>query len=309
VLEHLRPIESAPDDFHPARATDEERIRHGLPPKPDPASHPKHHDKWERTMARPLRPIAPKFEPMHDRIHVPVEPHNSNGATTQTWSGAVVTDPPRGDRFVTASAAWIVPNVYPPASAWHGDGWVDGLYHCSAWVGLDGWCANELLQVGTAQECVVRGGRITSQRAYAWFEWWPAYEIAFSNFPVKPGDLVSCVVCAPRSSTRGFVSIGNLASGVTTSTGIDAPPGAKLQGVSAEWILEDPCYTDDEGTHPYAMPDFGATVFYDAIAGCKHHERDLDDAMLVNMVNGSTRVSTAVKERDVLLVYAGKHGP
>src|SRR3954468_12161715 len=162
------------------------------PPKPDPTSHPKHHAKAERTTRRPLQSIAPTFEPMRDRIHLPVVDHISNGATTETWSGAVVTRPPKGDRFVMASATWIVPNVYPPASVRRGDGYADGTYHCSIWVGLDGWAANELLQTGTAQECVVRNGRIVHQRAYAWFEWWPDYEIAFSNFPVQPGDLVDC---------------------------------------------------------------------------------------------------------------------
>jgi hypothetical protein len=109
--------------------------------------------------------------------------------------------------------------------------------------------------------------------------------------------------------THAYVSIDNLAAGVTTSTGIDAPAGANLRGSSAEWIVEDPCYTDDKGTRPYLMPDFGATVIYDAIAGCEHHERDIDDATLVNMVSGKTRLSTAVRQDDLLLVYAGKHGP
>ena len=61
-----------------------------------------------------------------------------------------------------------------------------------------------------------------------------------------------------------------------------------LQGTTAEWIMEDPSYVDSSGTHPWPMPDFGATFFYDAIAGSKTQERDIDDATLVNMTSGST---------------------
>src|SRR5437870_2592314 len=114
VLDRLTPIEPAPKGFHPAKATDEELLRHGLPLKPDADRHPKHHDKWHRTMARPLRPMAPEFKVMEDRIHLPIPPHVTNNATTATWSGGVVTTPPAEETFTTVSATWIVPNVYPP---------------------------------------------------------------------------------------------------------------------------------------------------------------------------------------------------
>jgi hypothetical protein len=279
----------------------------GPPPEPNAATHPKQHAKWQRETAHPLRPITPEFEPLTQRTHVPQ--HVTNNATTSTWSGAVVTEPPRGQRFTTISAVWIVPNVYPPTSAWDGDDFKDGTYHCSSWVGIDGWAVDELLQAGTAQECIVKDGRIQKQHAYAWFEWWPGYEIAFSNFPVKPGDLISGTVTA-KADNNAFVTMSNLASGTTTSTGISAPPGKRLYGQTAEWIVEDPCFCDDKGSHPYLMPDFGATLFYDAVAGTEKTERDVGDATLVNMAAGSIRLSTAVREGDqVLFVYADTHGP
>jgi Peptidase A4 family len=306
MVASLRLPAEIPYRFDAVRADDRELIRYGLPPRPNPDLLPRHFDKWTRALSQPIRSVRPAFT-VTGVVHVPVAQLTEDNVNSATWSGAVVQSPPPSETFKTVSARWIVPNAWPPASAWNGNGWNNGTYHCSTWVGIDGWNGiNELLQGGTASEVVVSGGQITSQRTYAWFEWWPAGEIAFTNLTVKPGDLVNCLVCAPNDSTHGFVSILNEGSRQTASTGITAPGNSSLAGTTAEWITEDP----SSNNQPYPMPDYGATFFYDALAGSRTQERDISNAVLVNMVSGGATLSAAAAENNrALLTYAGDHGP
>lgn len=168
--------------------------------------------------------------------------------------------------------------------------------------------SGDVLQAGTGQVVIVSGGQITSQSAFAWHEWYPALWVVFSNFDVKPGDTVSCSVCAPVSNTQGSVIISNKATGTYTSIGIPAPNSTtKLQGNCAEWIMEDPGMASGP---EYPMPDYGACFFYDCIAGTKTAERNVSNATLLNLVEGSSTLSTAVAETpSVLMTYAGTSGP
>jgi Peptidase A4 family len=317
VVRQLRPAPAPPTGFIPAQASDRELEAHGFPHRPNRDRVPRQWAKWQRAMSRPIRRIVPTFAISEGRVHLPVrvpaQKDVANNASNNTWSGAVVTSPPPGETFNSVSATWTVPNPWPPSSAWTGQGWNDGRYHCSTWVGLDGYGINELLQAGTAQEVVVTNGQITSQSAYAWFEWWPAGEIRFNNFPVNPGDVVNCLVLLQvGSTTQASAFILNAASNVATSTPITAPSGSSLQGSTAEWIMEDPCQKSSglNCQQQFPMPDFGASFFYDAVAGSKNQVRDVTDATLLNMVQGGTTLSTAVEENSkVLMVYAGDAGP
>jgi len=307
VLAALRRPARIPERFDALRASDDELLRYGLPPRPDRDLLPAHFDKWERVLRQPMRSIVPEFS-ITGVVHVPTGSLTAND-TSPTWSGAVVQTPPPNETFTTVSARWVVPNAWPPPSAWNGNGWNDGTYHCSTWVGIDGWNGiQELLQGGTASEAIVSGGQITSQRSYAWFEWWPAGEIAFSSLTVKPGDLVNFLVCSPpNDNTHGYVSVLNECSQQTNSTAVTAPGTSSLAGTTAEWITEDP---SDSNNQPYPMPDYGAAVFYDALAGSKTQERNVNDAVLVNMVSGGSTLSSAAEQNSsALLTYFGSEGP
>jgi hypothetical protein len=84
-----------------------------------------------------------------------------------------------------------------------------------------------------------------------------------------------------------------------------ASPGPPI-GNCAEWIVERP--SNGNGVL-YTLPDYGATFFYDAIAGTPTKEVNLGGATPVNMVVGGNTIPTAVEETNqVLMVYYGSNG-
>ncbi|KAE9366601.1 concanavalin A-like lectin/glucanase [Stipitochalara longipes BDJ] len=235
----------------------------------------------------------------------------SANSTSSNWSGAVDFGLGAGDSYVTVSGSWTVPNAYPPESAkLAAGGWKDGTYLCVSWVGIDGWGSPDVLQGGTGSECIVSGGKIQSQSAFGWFEWYPYSWTNFSDFSVKPGDSVNCLVCAPggAGSTTGSVLLGNTSTGQYVSAQLTAPSGTKLVGNCAEWIMEDPSLGGSEAP----FPDYAAEFFYDCQAGtAKNVEKNLSGATLLNLVESPpTTLSTAVAESDtILMTYAGNSGP
>jgi len=114
------------------------------------------------------------------------------------------------------------------------------------------------------------GGKV-QHSAWAWCEWYPASEIAFSNFQVQPGDTVEALVRS-FSPTTGYAGITNVGANTATSVNLSAPtPSAVLAGQNAEWILEDDSAAD------YG----GAIFFYDCNAGTQKSEVNLTGAMLI----------------------------
>jgi Peptidase A4 family len=309
LIGRLNLPKSPPEGFKPLEASDATLISHGLPPRPNKTTHPAHYSKWEKALGRSITYVAPTFKIMEsDRIPLSSKiVQGAGNSTSPNWSGGVVTNPPIGETYNTVSASWVVPNAYPPASAWNGTAWKDGTYLCVTWVGIDGWGNGDVLQAGTGQEVVVSGGKVTSQNAFAWHEWYPALWVVFSNFEVNPGDTIACLVCAV-SNTQGSVVMTNRATGKYTSIGIPAPNSTtKLQGSCAEWIMEDPSMASGP---EFPMPDYGVCFFYDCLAGTKTAERNVSNATLINLVEGSTTLSTAVAESpSVLMTYAGSSGP
>jgi hypothetical protein len=306
VIAKLRRPVLIPAGFDALKAQNDELISYGLPPRPDRDALPGHFAKWERALSRPVRSAAPEYL-ITGVVHVPLAQSTDDNTNSPTWSGAVVQSPQKGETFKSVSARWIVPNAWPPSSAWNGNGWTDGTYHCSTWVGIDGWNGiPELLQGGTASQVVVSGGQISSRSCYAWYEWWPAGEIAFASLTVMPGDLINCLVCAPIDNTHGAVTILNESSRQTVNAALTAPGTSSLAGTTAEWITEDPSHNNQT----YPMPDYGAAFFYDALAGSKTQERDISNAVLVNMVAGGSTLSAAAQEnQSALLTYFGSQGP
>jgi hypothetical protein len=307
LLASLPPSVLPPLGFNPLTATNAELMKYGLPARPDKTALPKHSAVWERIMSRPLHVVAPKYQ-LNKTVHRPKSAADTN-ASNATWSGAVLSSPPSGQTFYSISASFIVPNAYPPPSARvSATTWQDGSYDCSIWIGIDGYGTAGVLQTGVTCQVTVSGGQITSQSAAPWFEWYPAYEVGFSNFSVKPGDLVHCVVCGGTGSTSGYCAISNLSSGISTSTTIPSPQnGIVIQGVTAEWIAEDP--TEEPSGTPWPFPDYGATFFYDTLCASRGAagvtENDLSSATLLNIVQGGSTMSTVVQETPgSLLLYA-----
>src|SRR2546429_5930298 len=117
-------------------------------------------------------------------------------------------------------------------------------FHASAWIGIDGWGSPDVLQAGT-ESSLVNG----SKKVYAWWEWYPDFEIAISNFPVSAGDTIYCLICA-TSATQASIYLTNDSTDQSTSFNITAPSGTSLVGNCAEWIVETP----NVGGNPTTLP-------------------------------------------------------
>jgi len=305
LLDHELP----PPGFDFAAASSRDRLRYGFPAEPDRQTQPRLRAKWERNLHRPWRRVVPQYElqparPLPSRLPL-------GSGTSWNWSGAVAT-PPAGKGFTTVSGTWIVPDAYPPPSAWNGSGYNDGLYNVLHWVGIAGDVrpgAGNLVQAGTGTDVNVVSG-VISVTPYSWFEWWnSALDNGYTRlngFTVTPGDVIEVSVCA--GSTIGAASIGNVTRSEYVTQAIN-PPAANLTLVpnTAEWIVEREGFT---GGGLSTLADYGAMFFSDCLAGGTRFEVNLSGAGLVNMVAGSATVSTALDvSATVLECYYGTSQP
>jgi hypothetical protein len=305
LLDHELP----PPGFGFAAASSRDRLRYGFPAEPDRQAQPRLSAKWERNLHRPWRRVVPQYELQPARplaFRLPL-----GSGTSDNWSGAVATPPP-GKGFSSASGTWIVPDAYPPPSAWNGNGYNDGLYNVLHWVGIAGDIgagAGNLVQAGTGTDVNVVGG-VISVTPYFWFEWWNGVldngYTRLNGFTVTPGDVIEVGVCA--GSTVGAASIGNVTRSEYVSQVID-PPSANLTlvGNTAEWIVEREGFV---GGGLSTLADYGAMFFSDCLAGGTGFEVDLSGAGLLDMVDGSATVSTALEvSATVLECFYGTSQP
>ena len=306
LLDHELP----PPGFDYAAASSRDRLRYGFPAEPDRQTQPHLWAKWERNLHRPWRRVVPQYD-LQPARPLPASLPVGNG-TFSNWSGAVAT-PPVGKGFASVSGTWIVPDAYPPPSAWNGNGYNDGLYNALHWVGIAGDIgagASNLLQAGTGTNVNVVNG-VISVTPYFWFEWWNSpldngYAI-LGGFTVTPGDTIEVSVCA-SNDTSGAASIGNVTRNEYVTQAIN-PPAANLTlvGNTAEWIVEREGFT---GGGLSTLADYGAIFFSDCLAGGSGFEVNLSSAGPVNMVDGSATVSTALEvSATVLECYYGTNQP
>jgi hypothetical protein len=310
MLETRRSALLLPESFDVSKATNKDLLKHGLPACPEESEKPALYAKWSRFMSKKSQYITPTFKIISDGRGPAKRVAASNNAaansTSSNWSGAVAT-PPAGGSFNSCSARWVVPNAYPPISAWTGSGWRDGSWEQVAWVGIDGWSSQTaILQAGTKSVVTVTGGKV-QQSTWAWYEWFPAAEIQYSNFQVQPGDTVEVLVCS-FSPTTGYAAITNVGANISTSVNLTAPTATDvLTGENAEWILEDDSILGG-GEEPFS--DYGSIFFYDCAAGTTKGEVNLTGTTLVNMVQGTATLSTATEiSPTVLETYEGSAGP
>jgi Peptidase A4 family len=302
--------ELPPPGFDFAGASRRDRLRYGFPAEPDRQTQPGMWAKWERNLHRPWRRVVPQYK-LQPARPLPVGLPVGNG-TFSNWSGAVAT-PPVGTGFASVSGTWIVPDAYPPPSAWNGNGYNEGLYNVLHWVGIGGDIgagAGNLLQAGTGTDVNVANGAI-SVTPYFWFEWWNSTldngYARLAGFAVTPGDVIEVSVCT-SNETNGAASIGNVTRSEYMTQPIN-PPAANLTlvGNTAEWIVEREGFT---GGGLSTLADYGAMFFSDCLAGGSGFEVNLSGAGLFNMVAGSTTVSTAFDvTASVLECYYGTRQP
>ena len=256
----IRTYELPPPGFNPLTAAPRLLLRYGFPTRPDAKTAPELLNRWQVAFARPRTWITPEFSEVDGKFHGPakrpggrvrVKPTEVSiaNATSTNWSGSVVS-PPRGHTFGWIAGQWTVPNPHAPGF---------GGFYASEWIGIDGWGSGDVLQAGT--ETAVLGIFNTTQ-IYAWWEWFPAGEVAITNLPVAAGDTMYCLICV-NSTNTATVYISNQSTGVSTRFSIAAPSGTTLVGNSAEWIVERPTVNGALAS----LSDYKVDYFDEGIAG------------------------------------------
>jgi hypothetical protein len=294
-----------PREFDPLSATNKQLADHMLPRRPDAQTEPRLRKLWEDIMGKTTTWIVPNFDVKYRerRIHprpprAAIEPHVASGLTSQNWSGALIDAKHYG--FVTAQ--WTVSD--PNTTNYDVN---DGKeWKVSTWVGIDGWFSSDLLQAGTAA-VVSNFTQIPHAvvTTYAWWEWYPNYEMAISNFPVSTGDVVFCMICADDSLIGATIYLSNLSTGIGTRFHITPPHGTKLVGDTAEWVVERPATGEVGHWHLDMLPDYVTYYFDQCLAGGSAGLQDLEYAQPITMTsdgsaNGAV-LSAPTIENDGLL--------
>src|SRR5579859_3642193 len=116
-LEPVTAASTLPEGFNPMMVSNTDLVKHGYPPRPDKNIFPRLRALWERNFSQPLTFIT---EPESSTSEIPplTPPRTAMGIQRNIGntflSGAVLPNPIAGEKFYTITAAWTVPNVYPP---------------------------------------------------------------------------------------------------------------------------------------------------------------------------------------------------
>jgi hypothetical protein len=289
LLERIRPSRLPStiieDYIDPRALSNDELALRQLPPKPVDYELEK---AWLATFGKQLRFIA--FDPSPSAtpnlgFYQPTNVATHQAVTTRAakqfdsspnWSGVYILPKP-GKRFVQIWGKWTVPYPAPP-----GGGEPKDEYQCSAWIGFDGqrrYLSSTLPQIGTLQ--TVKAGMPSTT---AWVQWWqrddPAnLPVTLSNFPVNPGDTVSCVLTVQTERNPDhkehvqsvLFNIVNQTENNVMGLTVDPPAVEKgstsrlwIPGATVEWIMERPGVLENKTLR--TLPDYGTWECYDCVA-------------------------------------------
>jgi hypothetical protein len=124
-----------------------------------------------------------------------------------------------------------------------------------------------------------------------------------ANFPVNPGDTMSCAV-SYLGNTAGVINFANQTTGQKFSVTLAPPVGATFSGETVEWIVEAP----DGGIPTSSLPKF-TTVNFVAAFGCDTAGKlaaDPKNGDIVNIISGKkTLTTTAVADDAVTISFIG----
>ena len=301
-------------DFEPARASDSELERFGLPTRramrANPLAAAFRHDFLQRPASgRPLRfraafPWPAEPAPITRGVAAIASQPAQKSAN---WSGGYVT-PRDGRSFVSVMGRWRVPTVSVPP------GGSEPEYRSSTWIGLDGqrfYLDSSLPQIGTKQQCWPGSPR--RQRYRAWFQWW-ARDQATEEQPLRlafcPGDEISAIITV-FDETSVIFNLKNETRGLMLEAFRAFAPGPCLiSGATAEWIMERPSPDGADGWDAFPLPNYTPFAFTSSIAesraaggGGVLQDHDLVSARMIRMyeiVPHPTQVRTISTARRVL---------
>ncbi|KIK57916.1 hypothetical protein GYMLUDRAFT_228484 [Collybiopsis luxurians FD-317 M1] len=174
-----------------------------------------------------------------------------NSTFSANWAGAVLTSAPSGQRYATAVGTFIIPD--PKSSSSQSSS-------ASAWVGIDGDTANAAILQAGIDFTVSESGDVTYD---AWNEFFPTPAEDFTGFPMAAGDSITVTIEA-TSPTSGTVTLDNNTQQKSVSKTLQSPSStAALQGLNAEWIVED----FEENGEMVPLTSWGTVTFTGASAG------------------------------------------
>jgi hypothetical protein len=268
-LEGVHAINPPPPGFDPRNADRATLLRHGLLPRPDPNKLPQAAAIWDRLAGQQYEYIIPILTPRLEKKDKPPPQGRpevlklavgSADNYSGNWSGGLIFNANTAtDPFQSVYGEWTVPSVVPPSSG-------DGDWWSLAWIGVDGYNSNDVMQVGTGQHVKRSGGKVTLEY-FAWVEWY-TYSWQTVSLTVNPGDSISANI-ANMGVQNGVLQasgrITNVTTGQTTAVAVSAPPGTIFQGNVAEWIMERPSFNNVLAT----LPRFGAVAFGNVLACTK----------------------------------------
>jgi hypothetical protein len=224
-------------------------VNAGFPARPDDERHLARYNQVLGSLKGKLNYITPTFRHNPDVVHGPRQRGEGAGTETSTnWSGGVAFAP-SGQTFHWVEGDWVIPNVDAPTE--------NQWYYCASWIGIDGDGSGDVCQIGIECEAYRSGSSVTTN-IYPWFEWYPFPETAVTNFPIRPGDMITALVCTSGAgATSASAFFTNRTTGASTSLTFTAPSGTSLVGNCAEWIVEAPTV----GGSQSAMADYGEVFF------------------------------------------------
>ena len=213
----VRTFEPPPEGFNPDKASDRERIVHGIPRCPVAFGAL---EQRMRTKLKNFRLIEPQFEPRDQSKRLPNFRPAVAPQTTNNWCGGI-TFPPSGDALKFVEGTWTMPAEVFPGSLTAGtinDVW----YSASFWIGLDGDDgSSDVLHAGcevdTMNVSASGGGAYVNTQFKPFWEWRPAGSFYVTNMPVTNSDELTSLICLHQGSTnQATIFLGNL----TTKVGL-----------------------------------------------------------------------------------------
>jgi hypothetical protein len=212
---------------------------------------------------------------------------NGTATTVQSgnWGGAAIV----ATGVTQVTGTFVVPKPTKPS------GGSSSTEYCgAAWVGIDGYNDDDLIQTGVLW--CVQGSSFLYE---AWTEYLPASLIEYSpNIAVTSGQSVT-VTATKTGSNAGTTTlkVSGGSSGTHTFSGQSQP----IPGDSAEWIVED----FESGGSEVPFANFGTVTFTgcSAIINGVTQTPGGDNAVNIELVENSQLTTTTISGSTVTVVY------